>query len=109
MACIETRGFALYRWVYDEARSLPEIQPIADIPEPVIQDLIRGVAKASWFHGIGKQAPEIVIDETVRDLRSLSLQLGKRVTLILLSRTVLPIPLTNVYFVNGRNQEVLFQ
>jgi len=71
-------GIALWRWVYDGARSLKEIQLLPKKIQELIPDVCRTVAQAAWFHGIGKMTPAEVKKAVLKDLSSLSEFLGDK-------------------------------
>jgi len=71
-------GIALWRWVYDGARSLGDIQLLPNKTKEVIPDVCRTVEQAAWFHGLGKKAPNEVIASVTDDLKSLSEFLGNK-------------------------------
>jgi len=71
-------GIALWRWVYDGARSLKEIQLLPKKIQELIPDVCRTVAQAAWFHGIGKMTPAEVKKAVLKDLASLSEFLGEK-------------------------------
>jgi len=71
-------GIALWRWVYDGARSLKEVQLLPPKTQALIPDVCKTVEQAAWFHGIGKMSPEDVRKAVIDDLKSLSEFLGKK-------------------------------
>jgi len=70
-------GIALWRWVYDGARSLGDIQLLPKKTVEVVPDVCRTVEQAAWFHGLGKKAPKDVMAAIDEDLNSLSEYLGE--------------------------------
>lgn len=71
-------GIALWRWVYDGARSLKNIQLLPKKTQELIPDVCKTVEQAAWFHGIGKMTPEEVKRAVLKDLHSLSEFLGNK-------------------------------
>jgi len=69
-------GIALWRWVYDGARTLKEIQLLPKKIQELIPDVCKTVAQAAWFHGIGKMSPAEVKAAVLKDLSDLSKFLG---------------------------------
>ncbi|CAL8144232.1 unnamed protein product [Orchesella dallaii] len=71
-------GIALWRWVYDGARTLKDVQLLPPKTQALIPDVCKTVEQAAWFHGIGKMTPDDVRKAVIDDLRSLSEFLGKK-------------------------------
>lgn len=72
----EYRGVSLYRWVYDGARSIDKVQYLPDNARESIPSVARTVEHAAWHHGIGKRTPTEVVEDVIKDLAALSIQLG---------------------------------
>jgi len=71
-------GIALWRWVYDGARNLSDIQLLPTKTLDMIPSVCRTVEQAAWFHGLGKKAPRDVIEAVCEDLQALSDFLGEK-------------------------------
>ena len=71
------RGIALWRWVYDQGRTLPHIQPLSVTSMATIDDIGSSVNRAAWYHGLGRLSPQQVTDLILKDLGDLSSALGK--------------------------------
>ncbi|ODM93756.1 hypothetical protein Ocin01_12926 [Orchesella cincta] len=71
-------GIALWRWVYDGARSVKDVQLLPMKTQLLIPDVCKTVEQAAWFHGIGKMSPDDVRKAVLADLGSLSEFLGTK-------------------------------
>lgn len=71
-------GIALWRWVYDGARSLSDIQLLPAKTIQMIPQVCKTVEQAAWFHGIGKKTPRDVTEAVTQDLTALANLLGSK-------------------------------
>lgn len=71
-------GIALWRWVYDEARSVEHIQHLPPATVQMLPEIRKTVEQAAWFHGIGKKKPQDVVSAVETDLKALSEFLGDK-------------------------------